>query len=62
MLRIRPFFKNEKLEHERNKPSYKASDKIIEVKGKQTNFEIIKFQKIFSEKATQQDVFRSIYQ
>ena len=57
MLRIRPFFENERLEYERQKASYLATSKLICVKGKKTKFEIIKFQKIFPEHATQKDVF-----
>ena len=49
MLRIRPFFENEKLVHERSKASYIATSELICVRGKTTKFEIIKFRKIFSD-------------
>ena len=48
ILRIRPFFDNEKLEYERQKVSYLATSNLICVRGKITKFEIIKFRKIFS--------------
>ena len=57
MLRIRPFFENEKLIHERQKMSYFATSNLICVRGKITKYEIIKFSKIFSEQAKQQEVF-----
>ena len=61
MLRIRPFFENEKLEYERKTASYLATSNLICVKGKITKFEIIKFQKIFPEFATQKDIFSLLF-
>ena len=43
ILRIRPFFENEKLAQERQKVSYFATSNLICVRGKITKFEIIKF-------------------
>ena len=59
-VRVRPFFEREELVEERKHPSYTAKDNLICVQGKQTKFEIIKFKKIFSEKAKQEEVFESI--
>jgi hypothetical protein len=52
VIRVRPFFEREELEEERKEASYVAFGDLICVPGKQTKFEIFKFQKIFSEKAT----------
>ena len=52
MLRIRPFFDNEKLVDERSKPSYYATVQLICVEGKTTKFEIFKFENIFFENAS----------
>ena len=48
-VRVRPFFQREELVEERKHPGYKANGNLICVQGKQTKFEIIKFNKIFSE-------------
>jgi len=60
VIRVRPFFEREELEEERKEASYVAFGDLICVPGKQTKFEIFKFQNIFSEKATQKDVFKPI--
>ena len=45
---------------ERKHPSYKATGNLICLKGKKSKFEIIKFKKLFSEKATQEEVFQPV--
>ena len=59
-VRVRPFFQREELVEERKHPSYKANGNLICLKGKKSKFEIIKFKKIFSEKATQEEVFQPV--